>query len=180
MDFYNILLIYMHKTLYTQAEILYLLNGTFPFWFSCFSNQSMISIGVFTGDCIKDTRPEKIVCISLPHTKCNFIHLIQDFVLCTCIQCFMHINQKYVLKIHICRFIFKELTNNTALFLLSSTVWWSPPLFVSFGRIEHYSFFLVIIGIKIITNNTLLINLLSESAVSCLLPVRSVSFIFCT
>ena len=109
------------------------------FGLSYFFNQSMISIGVFSGDCIEDTRPEKIVCISLPHTKCNFIHLIQDFVLCTCIQCFMHINQKYVLKIHICRFIFKELTNNTALFLLSSTVWWSPQLFFSFGRIEHYS-----------------------------------------
>ena len=100
----------------------YLLNGTFPFGLSCFPNQSMISIGVFSGDCIKDTRPEKIVCISLPHTKCNFIHLIQDFVLCTCIQCFMHINQKYILKIHICRFIFKEFTNNPAFFSLFSTV----------------------------------------------------------
>jgi len=34
----------------------------------------------------------------------------------------MHINQKYVLKIHICRFILKEFTNNPALFLLFSTV----------------------------------------------------------
>ena len=91
----------------------YLLNGTFPFGLSCFSNQSMISIGVFSGDRIKNTCPEKIFCISLPH---KFIHLSQDFVLC--IQCLMHINQKYVLKIHICRFIFKEFTNNPALFLL--------------------------------------------------------------
>jgi len=94
---------------------IYLLNGTFPFWLSCFSNQSMISIGVFSGDRIKDTRQAKIVCISLPH---KFIHLRQDFVLC--IQCL--INQKYVLKIHICRFIFKEFTNNQALFFLLSTV----------------------------------------------------------
>ena len=95
----------------------------------------MISIDVFSGDRIK----EKIVCTSLPH---KFIHLSQDFVLC--IQCLMHMNQKYVLKIHICRFIFNEFTNNTALFLLFSTVdttlcdqvcqslmagrWFSPPI----------------------------------------------------
>ena len=95
----------------------YLLNGKFPFGLSCFSNKSMISIGVFPGDCVKDTRSEKKFCISLPH---KFIHLSQDFVLC--IQCLMHINQKNVLKIHICRFIFKEFTNNTALFLLFFTV----------------------------------------------------------
>ena len=77
----------------------------------------MNAISVFSGDRVKDTSPEKIVCISLPH---KFIHLIQDFVLC--IQCFMHINQKYILKIHICRFIFKEFTNNPALFSLFSTV----------------------------------------------------------
>ena len=86
----------------------YLLNGKFPFGLSCFSNQSMISIGVFPGDCVKDTRSEKIFCISLPH---KFIHLSQDFVLC--IQCLRHINQKYVLKIHICRFIFKEFPNKS-------------------------------------------------------------------
>jgi hypothetical protein len=34
----------------------------------------------------------------------------------------MHINQKYVLKIHICRFILKEFTNNPVLFLLFSTL----------------------------------------------------------
>ena len=73
----------------------------------------MISIDVFSGDRIK----EKIVCTSLPH---KFIHLSQDFVLC--IQCLMHMNQKYVLKIHICRFIFKEFTNNPSLFSLFSTV----------------------------------------------------------
>jgi hypothetical protein len=37
----------------------YLLNGKFTFRLSCFSNQSMISIGVFHGDRIKDTHPEK-------------------------------------------------------------------------------------------------------------------------
>jgi len=37
----------------------YLLNGTFPFVFSCFLNQSIISIGVFSGDRVKDTRQEK-------------------------------------------------------------------------------------------------------------------------
>ena len=62
----------------------YLLNKTFPFGLSCFSNQIMNSIGVFSGDRIKDTGQEKIVCISL---LLKFIHLIQDFVLC--IQCFI-------------------------------------------------------------------------------------------
>jgi hypothetical protein len=36
-----------------------LLNGTFPFRLSCYSNQSMISIGVFSGDHVKDIRPQK-------------------------------------------------------------------------------------------------------------------------
>ena len=105
------------KRQYVYDACNYLLNGTFPFGLSCFPNQSMISIGVFSGDRIKDTRQEIIVCISLPH---KFIHLSQYFVLC--IQCLMHINQKYVFKIHICRFIFKEFTNNQALFLLLSTI----------------------------------------------------------
>jgi hypothetical protein len=34
----------------------------------------------------------------------------------------MHINQKYVLKIYICRFMLKEFTNNPMLFLLFSTL----------------------------------------------------------
>ena len=84
----------------------YLLNGTFPFGLSCLLNKSIISIVVFSGDHVK-----------VPH---KFIHLIQDFVLC--MQCFMHTNPKYVLKSRIFRFIFKEFTNNPALFLLFSTV----------------------------------------------------------
>jgi hypothetical protein len=101
----------------------YLLNGTFTFGLSCFLNQNMISIEVFHGDC-KRYSP-RIVCISLPY---KFIHPILDFVLC--MQCFMHINQKYVLKIHTCHFIFKEFTNNPALILLFSTVWWPPLMFI--------------------------------------------------
>ena len=36
-----------------------LLNGTFLLRLSCYSNQSMISIGVFSGDHVKDTRSQK-------------------------------------------------------------------------------------------------------------------------
>ena len=84
----------------------YLLNGTFTFGLSCFLNQNMISIEVFYGDC-KRYSP-RIVCISLPY---KFIHPILDFVLC--MQCFMHINQKYVLK----KFIHATLSSKNSLII---------------------------------------------------------------
>jgi hypothetical protein len=46
----------------------YLLNETFPFGLSCFPSQIMNSIGAFSGDRVKDTRQEKIVYVSLPHS----------------------------------------------------------------------------------------------------------------
>ena len=52
----------------------------------------------------------------------------------------IHINQKDVIKINICRLIFKEITNNCyfCCFPLSGEKIFVVPLFRLFGRIEHY------------------------------------------